>query len=180
MTGGRTRPDSRLNLRDGGRRDRPQPSPFYGSGCQTISRTACAIDQGRGLFAWQSALTPPQGGQRQRICDVQLPLRGCIVQLWLLQHQVHHGVKDGFARGLQSKGSEAMHLVFSCIDAGSGNRRGSGDRPNGPCKAMCFLVVQHHPRWASACDGSVSTCLPVIPGRLRMPRDPKRRTRCEY
>lgn len=82
--------------------------------------------------------------------------------------------------GSSSKGSEAVHLVFSRIDAGCGNRRGSGGRPNGPCKAMCFLIVQHHPRWASACDGSVSKCLPVIPGRLRMPRDPKRRTRCEY
>ena len=64
-----------------------------------------------------------------------------------------------------------MRLVFSRIDAGCGIRRGSGGRPNGPCKAMCFLIVQQHPRWASACDGSVSKCLPVIPGRLRMPRN---------
>lgn len=56
-----------------------------------------------------------------------------------------------------SKGSEALRLVFSRIDAGCGNRRGRDGRPNGPCKAMCFL----------SCS--------IIPGGLRPVTAPSRR-----
>ena len=189
MTGGRTRPDSRLTLRDGGRRDRPQPSPFRGSGGQTITQTADipAYRSGTGRFSSgnhscfrRKAGVPSERGRPSEPTRVHRAARAAPqVQCF---GSVGGIVTTAMAScaGYGSKGSEALRLVFSRIDAGCGNRRGSGGRPNGPCKAMCFLIVQHHPRWASACDGSVSTCLPVIPGRLRMPRDPRRRIRCEH
>ena len=148
MTGGRTRPDSRLNLRDGGRRDRPQPSLFLGSQYQTITQPSGGPAHRSGACAlnWQSVLPPSHSGKLRRICDAQLRLHGCSARLGPLQQCPCFGsfwrtMAAGKAShaGSGSKGSEAMCLVFSRVDAGSGNRRGSGGRPNGPCKAMCFL-----------------------------------------
>lgn len=189
MTGGRTRPDSRLNLRDGGRRDRPQPSPFHGSTCQTITQTASvpAHRSGTGRFSFGNRscfnrragnISAPLMPSKSHVGAPRGAGRSAIPVL--RQHRGTVAVGVALRAGSGSKGSEAMRLVFSRIDADCGTRRGSDGRPNGPCKAMCFLIVQHHPRWASACDGSVSTCLPVNPGRLRMPRDLRRRIRCEY
>lgn len=81
---------------------------------------------------------------------------GCSAMAVLRQRRGHRGEGMASRAGSSSKGSEALRLVFSRIDAGCGNRRGSGGRPNGPCKAMCFLPCS------------------IIPGGLRPVTAPSR------